>query len=154
MSRGKPPSSLSVAATSTLSPSIVQTGVVIDESPLSGDSPQEDSEQEESPADDRANSESGDAGEQRDRKAWSPLLSLLFGILGLALSPAFGLGLMPAAVGIVAGHRARRLPAGRIRSGFGLALSYLALLISSGVAVLVATPLVRGLLISGGFLLP
>jgi hypothetical protein len=75
-------------------------------------------------------------------------------VLGIALSPAFGLGLLPAVAGIMTGHRAQRVPTGRIQSAFGLVLSYLAVAISTGVAILVATPLIRSVLVSGGFLLP
>jgi len=91
---------------------------------------------------------------QRQGKPWAPLLSLLLGVLALALSPAFGLGVFPAAAGIVVGHQARRYRTGRVQTGFGLALSYLAMVASIGVGVMVATPIIRGLLISGGFLLP
>ena len=160
ISRGKPPSAMSVAATSTLSPSITQTGVVVQAD--SADVPPHSlpGEQDEpgvrevalTKGDDESDSVEG--GQQRPRKAWSPLLSLLLGVLGLALSPAFGLGLVPAVGGIMAGHRARRFPIGRIQSGFGLALSYLAVAMSTGVGVLVATPLIRSVLVSGGLLLP
>jgi hypothetical protein len=91
---------------------------------------------------------------ERQGKPWAPLVSLLLGVLALALSPAFGLGVFPAAAGIVVGHRARRYRTGRVQSGFGLALSYLAMLASIGVGVMVATPIIQSLLISGGFLLP
>lgn len=153
--RGKPASSLGVAATSTLSPSITQTGVderstdsgaeTVDETPVavavehgSGDSP----------------AGVDDDFEVKVRKPWSPLLSLLFGVLGIALSPAFGLGAIPAAGGIILGHRARRHRQGRVQSAIGLALSYLALSVSIAAAIIVTTPVIRSLLVSGGFLLP
>ncbi len=83
-----------------------------------------------------------------------PLMSLLFGVLGVALSPALGIGIVPGVAGVMAGHRARRSRVARVQSGLGLVLSYLAIVVSTGVAIMVAIPLVRGFLISVGFLLP
>ena len=153
--RGKPGSSMSVPATSTLSPSITQAGIE-QEAPTSGDVTPVDPGTNITPTADHnaGEAEVDTAAFQKVRKPWSPLLSLLFGVIGLALSPAFGLGVIPAALGIIFGHRARRYASGRIQSGIGLALSYLALAVSTAVAVVIATPILRSLLISGGFLLP
>lgn len=158
MSRGRAPSSLSVAASSTLSPSITQAGVAGNEASTGDESPHGslgfDHSEGEALVPEAGARGIADTEPQPARKAWSPLLSLLFGVMGLALSPAFGVGLFPAVFGVMTGHRARRFPVGRIQSGFGLALSYLAVVISAGVAVLVVTPLMRSVLVSGGFLLP
>lgn len=149
--RGKAPSSMAVAATSTLSPSITQAGVVV----TAPEAPREEQlpgvgDEEGSPPDQT----SEDTSTSRNRKPWSPLLSILFGVLGLALSPAFGFGLFPAVAGIMSGHRARGLTTGRIQSAIGLAISYLAAGVSMGVGILVAAPLLRTLLVSAGLLLP
>ena len=147
--RGRPASSMSVSATSTLAPSITQTGVE--------DLPVEEVEEaipEETASDTSSSPPAKEVSVQRTRKPWSPLLSVLFGVLAMALSLAFGVGVIPAALGIIAGHRARQHTSGRVQSAIGLTLSYLALAVSITVAVVVATPIIRSLLISGGFLLP
>ena len=148
--RGKPASSMTVAATSTLSPSITQAGI-----------DQEASRRLTIPAGKAANEPVGDNFPdeeidvvQKVRRPWTPLLSLLLGVIAVALSPAFGVGVIPASLGIIFGHRARRYASGRVQSGIGLTLSYLALVVSAAVAVVIATPIIRSLLISGGFLLP
>jgi N6-L-threonylcarbamoyladenine synthase len=146
--RGKAPSSLTVAATSTLSPTITQAGVQQVEKEL---------EVDEEAVDDAIVTEGlTHSGEDPvpAKKPWSPLLSILLGVLGVALSPAFGLGLFPGIAGVMAGHRARRLATGRIQSAVGLAVSYLAIGASIAVGILVATPLLRTLLVSAGLLLP
>jgi N6-L-threonylcarbamoyladenine synthase len=153
--RGKPASSMGVAATSTLSPSITQAGI-------DGDAPQTAPVKMTEVADDSPSAGDDDVSEvsleavsvQRVRKPWTPLLSMLFGVLAVALSPAFGVGVIPATFGIISGHRARRHATGRVQSAIGLTLSYAALFVSMAIAVIVATPIIRSLLISGGFLLP
>ena len=144
--RGKPASSMTVAATSTLSPAITQAGIDQDAS-RSVTVPVSEPAVEGIPAE-------GSEDVRRVRKPWTPLLSLLFGVIAVALSPAFGVGVIPASLGIIVGHRARRYASGRVQSGIGLTLSYLALAVSVAVAVIIATPIIRSLLISGGFLLP
>jgi N6-L-threonylcarbamoyladenine synthase len=153
--RGRPASSMTVAATSTLSPSITQAGIDHTVS-TSVATPTADAAGDVSPvaADGVSESPARDMTIRNGRKPWSPLLSLLLGVLAVALSPAFGVGVIPAAAGIIFGHRARRHGSGRLQSGIGLTLSYTALLVSIAVAVVVATPIIRSLLISGGFLLP
>jgi len=144
--RGRPPSDMAVAATSTLSLSITQAGAPLGES--SGGSVEPvPSAPKSSRQRRRADRPEGSANR------WSPLLSLLLGVLALALSPAFGAGILPAAAGIMLGHRARAYSTGRFQSAAGLALSYLALLISIGVGILAATPVIKALLVSGGILL-
>jgi len=89
------------------------------------------------------------------RNPWLPNVSLSLGILGLALSPALGLGVVPAIVAVVTGHIAKPHP--RARRGtvvVGLILGYLGIAVSVVVGILAATPLVRALLVSAGFLLP
>jgi N6-L-threonylcarbamoyladenine synthase len=153
--RGKPASSMSVAATSTLSPSITQAGIV-QGAPTSAQIPTDAAleEAESATGDDALAAPVEDVVAKKARKPWTPLLSVLFGVLAVALSPAFGLGVIPAGLGIISGHRARRHASGRVQSAIGLTLSYLALVVSIAVAVVIATPIIRSLLISGGFLLP
>ncbi len=134
--RGKAPSSMSVAATSTLSPSITQAGIDDPSAPPEPDV----SEDASAPT--------------VSKKPWTPLLSLLFGVLAVAATPAFGLGVIPAAAGIITGHKARKMSSGRVQSAVGLVLSYLAMAGSVVVGVVVATPIIRSLLVSGGFLIP
>jgi N6-L-threonylcarbamoyladenine synthase len=153
--RGRPASSMSVAATSTLSPSITQTG--IDSSASGTVTTTKAQGTEGTPL--AATVVGGDVTVEeitlkKVRKPWTPLLSLLFGVLAIALSPAFGVGVVPAALGIISGHRARRHASGRVQSAVGLTLSYVALVVATAVAVAVATPVIRSLLVTGGFLLP
>lgn len=91
---------------------------------------------------------------ERSGTQWMPLMSLLFGVLGVALSPALGIGIFPAVAGVMTGHRARRSKLGRVQSGLGLVLSYFAIAVSIAVAIIVAIPLLTGFLVSAGFLLP
>lgn len=91
---------------------------------------------------------------ERSGTQWMPLMSLLFGVLGVALSPALGIGIVPAIAGVMAGHRARRSRLGRVQSGLGLMLSYLAIAVSVAVATIVVIPILSGFLVSAGFLLP
>ena len=89
------------------------------------------------------------------KNPWSPSLSVSLGVLGLALSPALGLGAIPAIAGVVTGHIARSHP--RAKRGtvtVGLILGYLGIAVSSVVGILAATPLIRALLVSAGLLLP
>lgn len=151
--RGRPASSMSVAATSTLSPSVTQAGV--DEGvPKLSVTAANPAGVTVAPGDVGATLSDDDVAVKKARKPWTPLLSLLFGVLGVALSPAFGLGVIPAVLGIISGHWARRHASGRVQSMIGLTLSYLALVVSMAVAVVIATPILRSLLVSGGLLLP
>jgi hypothetical protein len=66
----------------------------------------------------------------------------------------FGVGALPAIVGIIVGHIAKRGdPVSRIRAGIGLGLSYVALAVSTAILVLVALPIVLAFLVSTGFVL-
>lgn len=153
--RGRPATSMSVAATSTLSPSVTQAGVDEGAIHTAQKSTTDHSNDSVSVTDDDVSALAGKEDTLRKvRTPWTPLLSLLFGVLAVALSPAFGLGMIPAVLGIISGHRARKHPRGRVQSAMGLTLSYFALAVSIAVAVVVATPIIRALLISGGFLLP
>jgi N6-L-threonylcarbamoyladenine synthase len=153
--RGKAPSSMSVAATSTLSPSITQAGIEQD-APTHGAHATSESRADTTAGPGNVVTDADIDGDdvRQVRKPWTPLLSLLCGVIAVALSPAFGVGVIPAVLGIIFGHRARRHQNGRVQSGIGLTLSYLALLVSMAVAVVIATPIIRSLLVSGGFLLP
>jgi hypothetical protein len=104
--------------------------------------------------DDEAMDSPGVPLRERSGTQWMPLMSLLFGVLGVALSPALGIGILPAVAGVVTGHRARRSKLGRVQSGLGLVLSYLAIAVSMAVGIVVAVPLLTGFLVSAGFLLP
>jgi N6-L-threonylcarbamoyladenine synthase len=154
VARGVSPSSLSVAATSTLSPSITQAGREVSEAPATSIESVGIQTEQLQAADTDTDELGADHLTVPQRKPWSPLLSVLLGIVGLAASPAFGLGILPGVAGVVAGHRARRLDSGRVQSALGLALSYVAVGASIGVAILALTPLIRTLLVSVGFLLP
>jgi N6-L-threonylcarbamoyladenine synthase len=152
--RGRPASSMDVAATSTLSPSITQVGVD-DSTSKNTTATTSEASSDIAVATEGSVTAGTDAVEAtKGRKPWTPLLSVLFGVLAIALSPAFGIGVIPAVLGILLGHRARRHAGGRVQSGIGLTLSYVALVVSVAVAVVVATPIIRALLTSGGFLLP
>jgi hypothetical protein len=76
------------------------------------------------------------------------------GVLSLLFAPVFGVGLLPAIVGIIMGHIAKRgEPVSRIRAMIGLGLSYLALVVSTAILVLVALPIVLAFLVSTGYVL-
>lgn len=104
--------------------------------------------------DDETTDSPGASLRERSGTQWMPLMSLLLGVLGLALSPALGIGLVPAIAGVMAGHRARRSKVGRVQSGLGLMLSYLAIAVSVAVGIIVVVPILSGFLVSAGFLLP
>lgn len=164
--RGQPPSRLDVAAQSTVPAISAQLGVneeTADDSPHSRfvgtDSEAPDSEELEQI--DQAITglqptvNSSTTRSRAPRNPWLPNVSLSLGILGLALSPALGLGVIPAIAAVVTGHIAKPHP--RARRGtvvVGLILGYLGIAVSVVVGILAATPLVRALLVSAGFLLP
>lgn len=86
---------------------------------------------------------------------WLPLLSLLFGVLGVALSPLFGAGVLPSTAGLVAGQIARRRRTARRRQAtLGVAVSAIGFVGSCVVGVIVLEPLIEQLLVTVGFLLP
>ena len=80
--------------------------------------------------------------------------ALGLGILSLLCAPLFGVGVVPAIVGIIVGHIAKRgEPVSRIRAMIGLGLSYVALVIGTAILVLVALPIVLAFLVSTGYVL-
>lgn len=82
-------------------------------------------------------------------------VSVSLGVVGLALSPALGFGVIPAILAVVTGHIAKLHPLRKKGTVMvALVLGYLGIAISIVVGVVAATPLVRALLVSAGFLLP
>lgn len=76
------------------------------------------------------------------------------GVFSLLFAPVFGVGIVPAIVGIILGHIARRgEPVSRIRATIGVGLSYVALVIGTAVLVLVALPIVLAFMVSTGYVL-
>mgnify|MGYP001545128456 FL=1 len=93
---------------------------------------------------------------ERESKAGSTVsrFALGLGILSLLCAPLFGVGVVPAIVGIIVGHIAKRgEPVSRIRAMIGLGLSYVALVIGTAILVLVALPIVLAFLVSTGYVL-
>jgi len=93
---------------------------------------------------------------ERQSKAGSTVsrFALGLGILSLLCAPLFGVGVVPAIVGIIVGHIAKRgEPVSRIRAMIGLGLSYVALVIGTAILVLVALPIVLAFLVSTGYVL-
>jgi len=83
-----------------------------------------------------------------------PRVALSVGVVALALTPVFGLGVLPAILGIILGHSAKRSDdAGRIRAMVALALSYVALVAGTVILVLVTLPIALAFLVSTGYLL-
>lgn len=173
--RGRPPSSPDVAAQSTVSAVSAQLGIdqlSAEDTPRS--TPAVDGSEEPAPTGEPVDADSeqlelidqaitglqptvnaSTTRSRAPRNPWLPNVSLSLGILGLALSPALGLGVVPAIVAVVTGHIAKPHP--RARRGtvvVGLILGYLGIAVSVVVGILAATPLVRALLVSAGFLLP
>ena len=93
---------------------------------------------------------------QSEPKTGSALsrVALGVGVFSLLSAPVFGVGIVPAIVGIILGHIARRgEPVSRIRATIGVGLSYVALVIGTAVLVLVALPVVFAFLVSTGYVL-
>ena len=93
---------------------------------------------------------------QRENKAGSTVsrFALGLGILSILFAPLFGVGVVPAIVGIIVGHIAKTgEPISRIRAMVGLGLSYVALIIGTAILVLVALPIVLAFLVSTGYVL-
>ncbi|HAA79268.1 MAG: hypothetical protein ABR66_05765 [Microbacteriaceae bacterium BACL25 MAG-120322-bin65] len=81
-------------------------------------------------------------------------IALGLGLVSLALTPIFGIGVFPAILGIVMGHIAKRGDAlGQIRAMVGLGLSYVALVVGTIILVFVVTPIVLAFLVSAGYIL-
>jgi len=90
---------------------------------------------------------------RREGTGWSTS-ALVIGLLSLALTPVFGIGVVPAAVNVALGHIATRIePRGRIRAAIGLAASYLALAIGTAILVFVVLPITLAFLQSTGWIL-
>jgi hypothetical protein len=90
---------------------------------------------------------------QRDRLLWSAS-ALWMGVVSLLLAPLFGVGVVPAVLAIIVGHIAKhREPRGIVRSGIGLGLSYLALVVGTAVAIFVTLPIALAFLTSAGYIL-
>jgi hypothetical protein len=93
---------------------------------------------------------------QQDPKAGSTIsrVALGLGVFSVLFAPVFGLGVVPAIVGIILGHIAKRGgPVSRVRAVIGLALSYVALVVGTAILVLVALPIVLAFLVSTGYVL-
>jgi len=89
------------------------------------------------------------------KRPWLPNVSLSLGVLGLALSPALGFGVIPAILAVVTGHIAKPHPLAKKGTVMvALVLGYLGIAVSIVVGVVAATPLIRALLVSAGLLLP
>lgn len=148
--RGEAPSRLSVAAASTLvsrtaqiepgeSPESTETLEMVDEA-ITGLQP------------------TVRPSTTRSRSKKAPLLpavSVSLGVFGLVLAPAFGAGIVPAILSVVFGHSSRHQPLARAGTVVtGLVLGYLGIALSTVMATIAATPVIRALLVSVGFLLP
>lgn len=92
----------------------------------------------------------------RSKKApLRPAVSVSLGVFGLVLAPAFGAGIVPAILSVVFGHSSRHHPLARAGTVVtGLVLGYLGIALSTVMATIAATPVIRALLVSVGFLLP
>lgn len=81
-------------------------------------------------------------------------VALGLGVFGLLFAPVFGVGVVPAIIGIIVGHIAKRgEPVSRVRAAIGLGLSYVALVVGTAILVLVALPIVLAFLVSTGYVL-
>ena len=169
--RGKLPSSMDVSAQSTLSAQHAQLGVV-KEHGVSSVTVSSTTESEGMSIDPQVDPESLEQIDEPitglqptvtssttrspvPKNPWLPAVSVSLGFLGLALSPALGIGAIPAIASVVTAHIAKPRP--RARRGLvtvAFILGYLGIAMSSVVAILAATPLIRALLVSAGLLLP
>jgi hypothetical protein len=161
--RGRPGSDMSVSAEPTLNASIPQAGLPVqaalppntEESPLDDEDPLEHAEKVDeaftglvpkvAPSSRR---------ERKGQSTWLGTIALSLGILGLALSPAFGVGVVPAILAVVFGH----VSLGREEKRRGSVViaviaGYLGIAVSTVVGVILATPVIRSLLVAAGFLL-
>lgn len=85
--------------------------------------------------------------------AWSTT-ALVLGLVSLALTPVFGIGVVPAAITVALGHIARRIePRGRVRSSVALGAAYLALAVGTAILIFVVLPITLALLQSTGWIL-
>lgn len=80
-------------------------------------------------------------------------VSLGLGVFSILFAPVFGVGVVPAIVGIIIGHIAKRAdPISRVRAMIGLGLSYVALVVGTAILVLVAIPIVLAFMVSTGYI--
>lgn len=94
------------------------------------------------------------AGRKLNTSTTLSTVALVLGALGLVFAPVLGIGVIPAVLGVIAGHLAKyREPLGRMRSLIALAVSYVALVVGTAILVLVAIPVVLAFLVSGGYIL-
>lgn len=91
--------------------------------------------------------------ERVNNRRWSAS-ALWLGIVSIVLAPVGGIGVLPAVIAIVVGHRAKKIePQGVLQSSIGLALGYLAIVVGTAVLIFVALPLTLAFLISSGYIL-
>jgi hypothetical protein len=161
--RGRPASDPAVSAEPTLNASIPQAGFhsVAHESdkPLAVSSPEETEEEATEKVDEAFTGlvprvAPSSRRERKGTSTWLGTIALSLAIVGLALSPAFGVGIIPAIVGVVLGHVSLRREEKR-RGSVVIAViaGYLGIAVSTVVGVIVATPVIRSLLVAAGFLL-
>lgn len=157
--RGKAPSDLSVSAESTLPASVTQAAQTVASSrqaePLEQRLDVEQLELIDHPITGLQPTVTRTSRSREKSRPWLPSIALSAAIVGLALSPAFGSGAMFSALAVALGHYSLRLPAVKRSSVVvTLVLAYLGLAVSTVVGVMVATPIIRSLLVAWGFLLP
>ena len=81
-------------------------------------------------------------------------IAMVVGFVSLALTPVFGVGVIPAIGGVILGHIAKhREPQGFFRSALGLGASYAALVIGTAIVIFVALPITLAFLVSSGYIL-
>lgn len=150
--RGRPASDPAVSAEPTLNASIPQGG-------FHATSPEEAKEESTEKVDEAFTGlmprvAPASRRERKGTSTWLGTIALSLAIVGLALSPAFGVGIIPAIVGVVLGHVSLRREEKR-RGSVVIAViaGYLGIAVSTVVGVIVATPVIRSLLVAAGFLL-
>lgn len=159
--RGRPPSNMSVSAEPTLNASVPQAGLiaesldeVIDSADNSADSIDEKEQVDEAFTGLQPTVKPNSRREKKAQSTWLGTIALSLGILGLALSPAFGLGVIPAVLAVVFGHVALRREERRRGSVVVAVIAgYLGIAVSTVVGVILAIPVIRSLLVALGFLL-
>jgi N6-L-threonylcarbamoyladenine synthase len=159
--RGRPASDLSVSAEPTLSASIPQAGlsapsddVAIDQIVADAPSVAEAEKVDEALTGLQPTVKPSLRREKKAPSTWLGTIALSLGIIGLALSPAFGVGVIPAILAVVCGHVALRREERRRGSVVVAVIAgYLGIAVSTVVGVILAIPAIRSLLVAFGFLL-